>query len=505
MSEASSPLLEVRGLVKDYPGVRALGGVDLTVNSAQVHCLIGQNGAGKSTLIKCVSGLVEPTAGEVRFQGEPLPVGDPNASIARGIATIYQELDLVPHLSVALNVFLGHEHKRGPLLNQAAMHRETQALLTRLGDEGISPTAEVTALRPAQQQLVSMARALSHSVKLLILDEPSAVLDDVEVDALFDVVRRLTAEGVGVIWISHRLGEVAEIGDGVTVLKEGRTVATELPPDTPVDTLIRHMVGGRMEALFPERRPSGEATVLEVRGLSRPPDVNDASFDLQEGEILGLGGLVGSGRTELLRAVYGLDPAQSGEVRVEGRRLPPGRPDLAIKAGLGFAPEERKSEGLWLDWSMIRNTSIADLSRFRRGPFTDRASERREASLHLRSLNTQPDAPERLARQFSGGNQQKAVLARWLLRSCRVLLLDEPTRGVDVGARSEIYRVISELAANGIGIVMVSSELAELLGFCHRVLVLREGHIVDELDGATSTEEDILRSAVPVHHISKVG
>ena len=505
MSEISSPLLEVRGLVKDYPGVRALGGVDLTVNGSQVHCLIGQNGAGKSTLIKCVSGLVEPTAGEVRFQGEPLPVGDPNASISRGIATIYQELDLVPHLSVALNVFLGHEQKRGPLLNRTAMHRETEALLARLGDEGISPMAPVTTLRPAQQQLVSMARALSHSVKLLILDEPSAVLDDVEVDALFDVVRRLTAEGVGIIWISHRLGEVAELGDVVTVLKEGRTVATELPPDTPVDTLIKHMVGGRMEALFPERRPSRETTVLEVHGLSRTPDVHDASFDLQEGEILGLGGLVGSGRTELLRAVYGMDPVQSGEVRVAGRRLPPGRPDLAIRAGLGFAPEERKSEGLWLDWSLIRNTSIADLSKFRRGPFTDRASERREASRHLRSLNTQPDAPERPARQFSGGNQQKAVLARWLLRSCRVLLLDEPTRGVDVGARSEIYRVIAGLAANGIGIVMVSSELAELLGFCHRVLVLREGHIVDELDGATSTEEDILRSAVPVHSTTKAG
>ena len=350
-----------------------------------------------------------------------------------------------------------------------------------------------------------MARALSHSVKLLILDEPSAVLDDVEVEALFKVVRRLTAEGVGIIWISHRLGEVRQLGDRVTVLKEGRTVATELPPDSPVDTLIGHMVGGRMETLFPDRKPPREATVLQVRGLTRAPDVHDASFDLREGEILGLAGLVGSGRTELLRLIYGLDPAQSGEVEVGGRRLPPGRPDLAIRAGLGFTPEERKSQGLWLDWSMVRNTSIADLARFRRGPFTDRAGERQEATRHLRSLKTRPDAPERPAREFSGGNQQKAVLARWLLRSCRVLLLDEPTRGVDVGARSEIYRVIAELAGNGIGIVMVSSELAELLGFCHRVLVVREGHIVDELDGATSTEEDVLRSAVPVHHTTKAG
>jgi ribose transport system ATP-binding protein len=245
--------------------------------------------------------------------------------------------------------------------------------------------------------------------------------------------------------------------------------------------------------------------VLEVRNLRRTPDVHDASFELRKGEILGLAGLVGSGRTELLRLIYGLDRPQAGEVTVEGRRLAPGRPDLAIRAGLGLAPEERKSEGLWLDWSMIRNTSIADLGRFRRGPLTDLAAERREATRHLQSLNTRPDAPERPAREFSGGNQQKAVLARWLLRSCRVLLLDEPTRGVDVGARSEIYRVIAELAANGIGIVMVSSELAELLGFCHRVLVLREGHIVDELDGATSTEEDVLKSAVPVHQITRAG
>jgi ribose transport system ATP-binding protein len=505
MGEDGTPLLEARGLVKDYPGVRALDGVDLTVHRGKVHCLIGQNGAGKSTFIKCVSGLVEPTAGEVRFEGQPLPVGDPSASISRGIATIYQELDLVPELSVALNVFLGHERRRGPLLDLPGMHRETAALLARLGDEGVPPTAPVRTLRPAQQQVVSMARALSHEVKLLILDEPSAVLDDVEVEALFKVVRRLTAEGVGIIWISHRLGEVQRLGDQVTVLKEGRTVATELPPDTPVDTLIGHMVGGRMEALFPDRKPPRETAVLQVRGLARPPDVQDASFSLREGEILGLAGLVGSGRTELLRLIYGLDPAQAGEVEVGGRRLPPGRPDLAIRAGLGFAPEERKSQGLWLDWSLVRNTTIADLNRFRRGPLTDRAGERREATRHLRSLKTRPDAPERPAREFSGGNQQKAVLARWLLRSCRVLLLDEPTRGVDVGARSEIYRVISELAAGGIGIVMVSSELAELVGFCHRVLVLREGHMVAELDGATSTEEDVLRFAIPVHHTTKAG
>ena len=503
MGEADSPLLEVRGLVKDYPGVRALDGVDLTVTRGQVHCLIGQNGAGKSTLIKCVSGLVEPTAGEVRFEGEPLPVGDPTASIARGIATIYQELDLVPHLSVALNVFLGHERRRGPLLNQAAMHRETAALLARLGDEGIAPTAAVTTLRPAQQQVVSMARALSHSVKLLILDEPSAVLDDVEVEALFKVVRRLTAEGVGIIWISHRLGEVRQLGDRVTVLKEGRTVATELPPDTPVDTLIGHMVGGRMETLFPDRKPPREATVLQVRGLTRAPDVYDASFDLREGEILGLAGRLGPHRAAPPDLWAGPGPVRRGG----GWRSPP--PARPARPGHPGRPRVH-ARGTQVPGAVAGLEHGPQHLDRRPGPVPARPvhrSRRRATGSHPPPAVAQH--PARRARtpgpQFSGGNQQKAVLARWLLRSCRVLLLDEPTRGVDVGARSEIYRVIAELAGNGIGIVMVSSELAELLGFCHRVLVVREGHIVDELDGATSTEEDVLRSAVPVHHTTKAG
>ena len=339
MGEADSPLLEVRGLVKDYPGVRALDGVDLNVTRGQVHCLIGQNGAGKSTLIKSVSGLVEPTAASP-VQGRAAPGRRTPDSIAR-IATIYQELDLVPHLSVALNVFLGHERRRGPLLNRAAMHRETAALLARLGDEGIAPTAAVTTLRPAQQQVVSMARALSHSVKLLILDEPSAVLDDVEVEALFNVVRRLTAEGVGIIWISHRLGEVAQLGDRVTVLREGRTVATELPPDTPVDTLIGHMVGGRMETLFPDRKPHREATVLQVRGLTRAPDVHDASFDLREGESRP-GRVVGSGATSA-RLIYGWTrPSRRGGV---GGAASPRPPDLAIRAVLGARPRSASPRG----------------------------------------------------------------------------------------------------------------------------------------------------------------
>ena len=497
MTEASNstPLLEVRGLTKEYPGVRALAGVDFTVEAGKVHCLLGQNGAGKSTLIKCVSGVVEPTAGEVLFRGEPLPVGDPSASLQRGIGTIYQELDLVDDLSIADNVFLGHEPRRGVSINRRLMEQQTRELLQRLGHGEIDPGLKVGDLKPAGHQLTAIARALSRDVELLIMDEPSAILDDREVETLFEVVRRLTAEGVGIIYITHRLDEIARIADVVTVLRNGATVATELPATTPSDELVRLMVGGTPDALFPQRPVAAGETVLEVRDLSGVP-VTDISFSVAAGEVVGLAGLVGSGRTELLRYIYGLEKPASGTVEVLGTPLPPGRPDLAIAAGLGMAPEERKSQALMLDWDLIKNVSLADLRRFRRGPALNLRAERAEAAHHLTELNTQPPRPEQIVRMLSGGNQQKVVLARWLLRSCRVLLLDEPTRGVDVGARAEIYRVIAELAAAGLGVVVVSSELPELIGFCTRIIVMREGRMVGELAGETATEEALLSMAV---------
>ena len=495
----TTPLLRVRGLTKSYPGVQALAGVDFDVAAGQVHCLLGQNGAGKSTLIKCVSGVVEPTAGEVRYRGELLPTGDPHASLQRGIGTIYQELDLVDDLSVAANVLLGHEPRRGLGIDRRAVVEQTRKVLARLGHGELDPGATVGTLKPAYQQLVAIARALSRDVGLLIMDEPSAILDDREVETLFAVVRRLTAEGVGIIYISHRLDEIARIADTVTVLRNGRTVATELPPSTPPDELVHLMVGTAPTALFPERVIGTEEVVLEVCNLTARPAVSDVSLSLRAGEILGLAGLVGSGRTELLRAVYGMEVPERGTVHVAGRVLPPGRPDLAIAAGLGMAPEERKSQALMLDWDLVRNVTIADLARFRRAGVLDRRAERQAAAHHLDALNTQPRRPEQIVRLLSGGNQQKVVLARWLLRDCRALLLDEPTRGVDVGARAEIYRVIAELAAAGLGVVVVSSELPELVGLCTRILVLREGRIVGEVAGEEATEENLLRLAVAPH------
>jgi len=488
-------VLEVRNLVKEFPGVRALDGVDLDVNEAEVHCLLGPNGAGKSTLIKCVSGAIEPTSGEILFLGEPLPPGDPAGSLKRGVATIYQELDLVPDLSVAESIFLAHEPRRGPLLDLDTMYRESAALLARLGHDAIPVRAKVGKLRPAAQQIVSIARALSGDMRLLIMDEPSAILDENETATLFEVVRRLTGEGVGVVYISHRLDEIRRIGDRVTVLADGRTAATGLPATTATDRLVELMVGRKVEQLYPERPVGTDQVLLEVRGAKRLPAVRGVSLDVKAGEVVGLGGLVGSGRTELLRLVYGLDPLDEGEILLQGKRLRAGNPRAAIRNGLGLAPEDRKSQALVLDWSQMKNVTIADLDRFSR-VLLDIRKEREAARKELQALKTVPDDPDRSVRLLSGGNQQKVVLARWLLHECRVLLLDEPTRGVDIATKAEIYRIIAELAAAGLGVLVVSSELEELAHICTRVLVMREGEIVAELAGDEATELALLRHAV---------
>jgi len=494
-TEVGTKVLEVRGLVKEYPGVKALRGVDFDVRRGEVHCLLGPNGAGKSTLIKCVAGVVEPSGGEILIHGEALPPRDPATSLERGVATIYQELDLVTDLNVAQNVFLGHEPRRGLLLDLTRMRESAAALLARLGHEQIDPGTPVRALRPAAQQIVSIARALSYDAQVLIMDEPSAILDSGEIETLFEVVRRLTAEGVGVVYISHRLDEIKRIGDRVTVLADGATAANGIAASTPTEELVRLMVGRKVEQLYPERPRGGGEVLLEVRDLKRLPMVRGASLDVRAGEILGIGGLVGSGRSELLRLICGIDRREAGEVRVGGRRLAPNRPERAIAAGLGLAPEDRKSQGLLLDWDLTKNVTIADLGRFSHGLLNVR-QERDAASEQLRSLHTVPDDPDRPARLLSGGNQQKVVLSRWLLRQCRVLLLDEPTRGVDVATKAEIYRIVVALANSGIGILAVSSELGELAGICTRVLVMREGELVAEVDGAETSEQELLGHAV---------
>ncbi|MFF5515987.1 sugar ABC transporter ATP-binding protein [Streptomyces coeruleorubidus] len=490
------PLLSMSGITKSFPGVRALDGVDLDVQAGEVHCLLGQNGAGKSTLIKVLAGAHQPDTGEIRWRGEAVTLRSPIAAMRLGIATIYQELDLVEHLSVAENVHLGHEPTTaGFVVRGKAAKESTSALLKRLGHAEIDPARLVGELSAAQQQIVSMARALSHDVRLIVMDEPSAALDPDEVDNLFRIVGDLTATGVAVVYISHRLEEIRRIGDRVTVLKDGRAVANGLPAKTtPTREVVALMTGRNVEYVFPDRPvspPPGEP-VLTVRGLSRAGEFEPLDLEVRPGEIVGLAGLVGSGRSEILETVYGARKPTSGQVLVDGKPLKPGSVRAAVRAGLGLAPEERKAQALLMLESVTRNVSVSSMSRFSRGGWIDRGAELGAARAATRELSLRPDNPSVPVRTLSGGNQQKAVLARWLLRGCRVLLLDEPTRGVDVGARAELYAVVRRLADEGLAVLLVSSEVPEVLGLADRVLVLREGRVVHTAPARELDEHRVL-------------
>lgn len=496
------PLLTMSGITKSFPGVRALDGVDLDVAEGEVHCLLGQNGAGKSTLIKVLSGAHQPDEGRITWRGEPVRLPTPVSAMRLGIATIYQELDLVEHVSVAENVFLGHEVATRGLVRSREARDRTAELLARLGHPEIDPGTLVGSLSAAGAQIVSMARALSHDVQLIIMDEPSAALDPDEVDNLFRIVESLTAAGVAVVYISHRLEEIRRIGDRVSVLKDGRVVARDLPArTTPTDALVARMTGRDVQYAFPDRpgdrpgtAPGGPRAepVLRAEGLARSGEFAPLDLELRPGEIVGLAGLVGSGRSEILETLYGARRPTAGRVLVDGRPLRPGSVPAAVRAGIGLAPEERKSQALLMLESVTRNVSVSSLPRFARGGWLDRARERTAAHRHTRDLALHPDDPERAVRTFSGGNQQKAVLARWLLHGCRVLLLDEPTRGVDVGARAELYAVIRRLADEGVCVLLVSSELPEVLGLADRVLVLREGRVVHEAPARELDEHRVL-------------
>ncbi|RIJ69919.1 sugar ABC transporter ATP-binding protein [Nakamurella silvestris] len=483
------------GIVKVFPGVRALDGVDLQVRAGEVHCLLGQNGAGKSTLIKVLAGAHQPDGGEISWLGESVRLSSPIAAVRQGIATIYQELDLVDGLSVAENIYLGHEVSSGGVSRRGVMTRLASGLLERLGHSEISASAEVRSLSMAQKQIVSMARALSHDVKLIVMDEPSAVLDPEEVESLFRLVADLKAHDVAVVYISHRLEEIQRIGDRITVLKDGRTVATNLEVSaTPTADLIKLMTGRSIEYVFPPRPgvAAGAEDVLVVEGLSRVGEFSDVSFSVKAGEIVGFAGLVGAGRSEVVETIYGARRAQHGSVSVDGRSLVRGSVGAAVRAGVGLCPEERKAQALLMMEPISRNITVSSLARFARFGFVRRGAERAAAREQLSDLQVRPADPDRIIKTLSGGNQQKIVLARWLLRGCRVLLLDEPTRGVDVGARSDIYAIVRELADSGVAVVVVSSEVDEVLGLADRVLVMADGRVVHSGDAREIDERGVL-------------
>ncbi|ROT25534.1 sugar ABC transporter ATP-binding protein, partial [Micromonospora sp. HM5-17] len=488
-------ILRLADVVKSFPGVRALDGVGLEVRAGEVHCLLGQNGAGKSTLIKVLSGVHQPDSGRIEWRGRVVSFASPQAAVRAGIATIYQELDLVDDLSVAENVFLGHEPRRFGFLQRGEVVRRTREILARLGHPEIPARRMVRALPAAAKQIVSMARALSYEARLIVMDEPSAVLAHDEVRNLFRIIRELTAQGIAVVYISHRLEEIREIGDRVTVLKDGRTTAANLPArDTPTRDLVARMTGRAIEYVFPERR-GGEAPgeeLLRVSGLCRAGEFADVSLTVRAGEVVGIAGLVGSGRSELLETIFGARRPDSGTVAVGGRVLRPGSVGAAVRAGLGLAPEERKSQALMLGEPVYRNVTLATFTKWARWGFTDAGRERREATDIAQRLELRPRDVRRAVRTLSGGNQQKVVVGRWLLGGVRLLLLDEPTRGVDVGARAELYQVIRGLAEQGVGVLLVSSEVPEVLGLADRVVVMREGRVVHEAPAGELDEGRVL-------------
>jgi ribose transport system ATP-binding protein len=492
----SGPALEMRGISKRYPGVTALDDVGLSVLPGEVHALVGENGAGKSTLMKILAGAEAADTGEIWLDGAPVVIGSPERAIELGIGIIYQEFNLVPHLTVAENLFLGREPAaRVPgFISFARMREEAREVLDSHGIR-LDPRAVVADLSVAPQQMVEIAKATSRPLRVLAMDEPSSALTELERGNLFALIRALKGRGTGIIYISHRLEEVFEIADRVTVLRDGRGVGTRQVGETSPGELIRMMVGRELKESIPKRPAPIRSAVLEVRGLTRVGVFDDVSFTVRGGEIVGIGGLVGAGRTEVVRAIFGADPVDAGEIRLEGRAIRPRSPREAIRLGIGLVPEDRKGLGLILGMCVRENVSLANLDALTRAGFIRRRREREVAEEYIASLSIRTPSTEQETRLLSGGNQQKVVLARWLFTRSKLLIFDEPTRGVDVGAKTEIYELMNRLAERGVGLIMVSSELPELLGMSDRILVMRQGRLAGELSRAEATGERVMELA----------
>jgi ribose transport system ATP-binding protein len=488
-------VLTMTGVCKQFPGVQALQDATLDVAPGEVHVLLGENGAGKSTLMKVLCGQYTADDGSIDFAGRRITPESPTDAERHGLVMIHQELNLIPGLTVAENIFLGHEPSRWGFILDDVMRETSRELLRRVRCE-VEPDVPVARLSVAEQQLVEIARALKEEARLLVMDEPTAALADHEIEALFSVIRGLVRDGVPVIYISHRMREIFEIGDRVTVMRDGRTVGTRRVQETDANELIRLMVGRTIDEQIAKRRVAIGNPVLEVDGLAREGFVSPISFSVGAGEILGVAGLMGSGRTELARAVFGADPVAAGAVRVGGTSIPGNNPAASIAAGLGFLTEDRKGQGLVLQMSIAENITLTSLDEISRHGVLDLTAERERVGALVEKLDIRAPSLDQEAVSLSGGNQQKVVLARWLAAGCRVLLFDEPTRGIDVGAKAEIYELIGELVERGVAVVLISSEMPELLGLADRVAVMHEGRLQGVLDRTEATQERILELAL---------
>lgn len=493
------PLVLMEGIDKSFPGVRALQNCRFELLPGEIHALVGENGAGKSTLVKILTGVFQKDAGRIIYKGKEVKIPNPRVAQELGISIVHQELNLMPHLTVAQNIFIGREFRRKGFpvfLDEEEMNRRAQELLNTL-HMPIDPRTKVRDLTVAKQQMVEIAKALSFNVEVLIMDEPTATLSEAEVEELFRVLRKLKEKGIGIIYISHRLEELHHIADRVTVMRDGQYVGTLDIREATIDKIISMMVGRNVYVAASKTQDERSSeVVLEVKHLNRGREIRDVSFQLRKGEILGLAGLVGAGRTEVARAIFGADPVESGEVYVRGRRVFIKSPADAIRHGIAYLSEDRRRYGLMLGLDVESNMVLPSMKDFLNFSFfvnKKRAQERCEE--YVRKLRIKTPTLAQKVKNLSGGNQQKVILAKWLMKNCDILIFDEPTRGIDVGAKSEIYRLLNELVEEGKSIIMISSELPEILRMSHRILVMCEGRITGEIDASEATEELVMKYA----------
>ncbi|MBY0161310.1 sugar ABC transporter ATP-binding protein [Cytobacillus firmus] len=491
-------LIQMEGIMKEFPGVLALNNCRFDLRAGEVHALMGENGAGKSTLMKILTGVYQKDAGTIEFKGQPVELSNPKAAQDAGISMIHQELNLAPDLTVAQNIFIGREPRRKLrlFLDDRALHRQVKELFERMGLD-MDPSIKVSELTVAKQQMVEIAKALSYNADVLVMDEPTAALSETEIEDLFRIIRQLRESGVGIVYISHRMDEIKRITDRITVMRDGQYIDTVSTAEVTTQDIISKMVGRQIyETSKPERTVGERETVLEVIGLNQGRTLKDINLTLKKGEILGIAGLVGAGRTELARAIFGADRIQSGEIRVHGRKVTIRGPHDAVRQGIGYLSEDRKRYGCVVDLDVKSNVAIASYGSFLRpGGWMNTARIREQAEDIVSRLKVKTPHVDQEVKFLSGGNQQKVVIGKWLTRDCDILIFDEPTRGIDVGAKSEIYRLLNDLAAQGKSIIMISSELPEILRMSHRILVMCEGRITGELDHEEATQESIMHLA----------
>lgn len=488
-------LLQMRDISKSFPGVKALDSVSLTLYRGEIHALLGENGAGKSTLMKILSGVYQKDSGEITIEGKSVNIENPRQAQELGISIIHQELNLVNHLTVMENIFLGREPKGSfGFINRTVMKEKSQAVLDMLGSD-INPEQLVAELSIGEQQMVEIAKALSINTKILIMDEPTAALTERETERLFIIIKKLAAKGVGIVYISHRMEELFTISDSVTVMRDGKYIKTLPMQSTCFDELVKLMVGRDITTRFPKQTITIGKEVFRAENISRSPVLHNINLHVCEGEIVGIAGLMGAGRTELARAIFGADKIDNGSIYVDNSKKQINCPEDAIKAGIALITEDRKAEGLVLGMSVNDNISLASLKGMSRSGFVSQQAENELVQKYIKELNIRTPHAAQLVKNLSGGNQQKVVIAKWLLTNPRLLIMDEPTRGVDVGAKAEIYNIINMLAASGVGIIMISSELPEILGMSDRVIVMHSGRVTAEMPIAEATQEKIMAFA----------